>query len=131
MLLEPTLSPCLSVPCCPQRDELFAPPAVDAASPATEVGEPPAKKHKPECNKHGLLFLNPFALAWISCEGDRNMRNGIMKSILEGVKLEPTINSDAWDEKYLDAKLKKLAAKIREERRKAAAACANPAAGAE
>ena len=54
-----------------------------------------------------------FVSKWIADEKNRSGRVAILKAILEAIKNESQIDTAGWNPAYLEAKLKKLAAKQR------------------
>ena len=56
-----------------------------------------------------------FISKWIvdEIEKNRSGRVNIIKTIIEAIKCESQINTTGWNPAYLEAKLKKLAAKQR------------------
>ena len=81
-------------------------------TPETAAAEPPAKK-KPACGSSGEVFLKTFVSAWIAAEHNRPSRVAIIRAILEAAKTDSVLEGCNWDEAYLHAKMKKLAAKQR------------------
>ena len=54
-----------------------------------------------------------FVSKWIADKDNRPARVAIIKTILEAVKTESTLDTAGWDAEYLGTKMKKLALKQR------------------
>ena len=70
-------------------------------------------RSKPSCDKIGLLVLQVYVPSWIAAERDRPQRVRIIQTIMEQIKTEEQLDAKGWTPKYVEAKLKKLAAATR------------------